>query len=284
MPRRPPGVRARGLGAELKECRAQTRLSVRAVAERLGWTHSTVNRIENGKRKTSIEEVAALLVVYDIKGDERDRLLALTKDVDQPGWWETGDTPGLPSQLTALIGFESTATRILDFGTVLVPGLLQTAEYTRAMMVAAGAPPNQAETMVAMRLGRQGVLTRTDHPEYLAIIDEAVLRRPIGGPSVMAEQVRRIAKESSRANVTVQVVPFSVGAHTGLDGPCVILQFAKARTVVHLEHKRSGIFIDDPEVVKPFLDATVTLQRVALTPDESREFLTTVAAEFEQQE
>jgi hypothetical protein len=100
----------------------------------------------------------------------------------------------------------------------------------------------------------------------------------------MADQIRRIAKESSRPNITVQVIPFHTGEYTGLDGSYVVLEFAKARTIVHLEHKRSGIFVDEAEDVTPFLDATATLQQVALDPDESREFLAAVAAEYEQRE
>jgi transcriptional regulator with XRE-family HTH domain len=150
--------------------RAATGLSVRAVAERLGWTHSVVNRIELGKRKTSSEEVSALLVVYDVKGAERDRLIDLAREVEQPGWWESNNMPGLPSQLTALIGFESTASRITNFAGLLVPGQLQNAEYTRALMVGAGWSASAAETMVTMRLGRQAVFTKPDRPEYRAII------------------------------------------------------------------------------------------------------------------
>jgi transcriptional regulator with XRE-family HTH domain len=283
MPRRPPGVRARGLGAELKELRAATGLSVRAVAERLGWTHSVVNRIELGKRKTTSEEVSALLVVYDVKGPERDRLLDLAREVEQPGWWETGQG-GLPKQLPALIGFEATATRIVDAATVLVPGLLQTADYTREVMLSGLVSASEAEPLVAMRLGRQAVLSKREPPTYLAIIDEAVLRRPVGGPEVMADQLRAIAKASSRTNVTVQVLPFDLGGHPGLDGAYLIMEFAKAPTIVHLEHKRSSLFVDEPEDVRPFIDATARLRQVALGADETRRFLASLTAEYEQQE
>lgn len=281
MPRRPPGVRARGLGAELKELRGATGLSVRAVAERLGWTHSVVNRIELGKRKTTSEEVSALLVVYNIKGAERDRLIDLAREVGQPGWWETGQ-PGLPKQLPALIGFESTATRITDLSTVLVSGLLQTAEYTREVMLSGLVSPAEAETLVAMRLGRQAVLSKREPPTYLTIIDEAALRRHVGGPGVMADQLRAIVKASSRANVTVQVLPFDRGGHPGLDGAYLIMEFAKAPTIVHLEHKRSSLFVDEPEDVMPFVDATARLRQVALDPDETREFLVSLTTEYEQ--
>lgn len=283
MPRRPPSVRARGLGAEMRAHRAETGLSTRAVAQRLGWAYSTLNRIEGGKRKTTPEEIAALLVVYDVKGAERERLLALTREIDQPGWWETGP-PGVDQQLPAFISFESTAARIVDVCTLLMPGLLQTAEYTREVMLSNLIPAERVEMLVSMRLGRQAVLSRGEPPEYTAIIDEAALRRPLGGGRVMAEQIRSVVKASQRSNAEVRVVPLARGNHPGIDGPYVLMEFAKARTIVHLEHKRSSLFLDEPDDVSPFVDATATLQRIALDPDASREFLAAVAAEYEQLE
>lgn len=283
MPRRPPGVRARALGAEMRDLRAASKLSTRAVAERLGWAYSTVNRIESGKRKTSVEEVAALLVVYDVKGAERDRLIELTKEVDQPGWWEH-QPPGVDKQLPALIGFESTASRIVAVSPILISGLLQTAEYTRAVMTTGLVSSAQAEVLVAMRLGRQAVLSKKPSPDYLAIIDEAALRRPLGGPAVMADQIRAILKIADRPNVAVQVLPFACGGHPGLDGPYVLLEFARARTIVHLEHKRSSLFVDEPDDVTPFLQATANLQQTALSPERTRTFLMDLAVEYDQLE
>jgi DNA-binding XRE family transcriptional regulator len=280
MPKRPATVRARGLGAEMRELRHNTGLSTRAVASRLGWSASTLNRIENGQRTITAEDVSALLVVYEVTGAERDRLLGLARESTQPGWWETG-TPGLPSQLTALIGFESQATRIVDVQLVLIPGLLQTPEYTRALMQGGGVPALDAETRVATRLGRQAVLSRPNPPEFFAIIDEAALRRPVGGNALMAEQLRHVLRAGERQNVTVQVVPYHQGAHPGLNGSYVILEFAKARTIVHLEHKRSSLFLDEPEDVTPFVSAVETLQDVAYDPGRSAELITAVADEHE---
>jgi transcriptional regulator with XRE-family HTH domain len=280
MPKRPATVRARGLGAELRELRHNTGLSTRAVAARLDWSPSMLNRIENGQRTITTEDVSALLVLYEITGAERDRLLGLARDSTQPGWWETR-APGLPSQLTALIGFESQATHITDVQLALIPGLLQTPEYTRALMQGGGVPALEAETRVATRLGRQAVLSRPHPPEYLAIIDEASLRRPVGDEAVMAEQLRHVVRVAKRQNTTVQVIPYQQGAHPGLNGAYVILKFAKARTIVHLEHKRSSLFLDEPDDVKPFVAGVDTLREVALDPAQSAAFLDTVAAEYD---
>jgi hypothetical protein len=183
--------------------------------------------------------------------------------------------------LTALIGFESQAVRITDVASVLVPGLLQTPEYARAVMAGCGIPTLDAETRVATRMGRQVILSRPEPPELLTIVDEAVLRRPVGGPAVMADQLRYMVKIAERPNVTVRVIPFECGAHTGLDGPYVVLEFAKASTIVHLEHKQSGIFVDEPQDVEPFLAATATLTETALDPAASEKLLVEVADEYD---
>lgn len=273
-------VRARGLGAELRDLRAAAGLSTRALAERLGWSASTISRIETGIRSISSEDVAALLVLYKVTGAERDRLVNLAKEADQPGWWETGSS-ALPPQLPALISFEAQATQITDLSMTLAPGLLQTPNYIRAVMNCTGVPSQDVETLVATRMGRQAILTRPEPPELIAIVDEAALRRPLGGPTVMAEQLRHIVEASRRPNITVQVLPFELGGHTGVDGPYMLLDFASARSIVHLEHKRSCLFVDAPNEVAVFQQATDTLREAALDPVRSAKYLATVAAEYE---
>jgi transcriptional regulator with XRE-family HTH domain len=280
MPKRPATVRARGLGAELRELRNNAGLSTREVAPQLGWSASTLNRIENGRRNVTSEDVSALLVLYEITGKERDRLLELAREADQPGWWERASS-ALPSQLTALIGFESEATRIIDVSLALVPGLLQIPEYTRALLAGSGVSKLEIETLVVARLGRQAILSKPSPPEFLAILDEAVLRRPVGGRHVMAAQLRHIITAGQRSNVTVQVIPFDHGEHAGLNGSYLLLEFSKARTLVHLEHRRSGIFVDEPDDVGPFIKITEILQETALDCTRSAEFLASIAIGYE---
>ncbi|MBL7487423.1 helix-turn-helix domain-containing protein [Frankia sp. AgB1.9] len=280
MPRRPPSARTRGLGAELRDLRAHTGLTSRAAADRLGWHPSTLSRLENGLRAISPEDVAALLVVYQVTGDDRERLLTLAREIDRPGWWETGPA-GIPNQLTALIGFEAQATRITDVAMLLVPGLLQTPGYARAVMIDGGVPAGEVDARVATRLGRQAILNRAQSPELHVLLDDAAIRRPVGGPAVMADQLRHLAAANRRHGVTVQVLPFGSGAHPGVHGSWVTLQFEKAPAIVHLEHLRSSLFVDDPADVQPFLDAADTLATQALDPAASSEYLTTTADEYE---
>lgn len=258
-------------------------MSTRAVADQLGWSASTLNRIENGGRNISSEDVSALCVLYTITGTERDRLLELAREADQPAWWERTSS-GLPTQLTALIGFESEATRITDVSLVLVPGLLQIPEYTRALLTAlagSGVSKSEIETLLVARLGRQAILSKPSPPQFLAILDEAVLRRPVGGRHVMAAQLRHIITTSQRPNVTVRIIPCDRGEHAGLSGSYLLLELNKARPIVHLEHRRSSTFVDEPDDVEPFIEITDILRQTALDFTQSEQLLASIAAEYE---
>ncbi|TFE24658.1 XRE family transcriptional regulator [Frankia sp. B2] len=283
MPRRSPSVRSRGLGAELRELRTERDLTSRAVAEQLGWSPSTLSRLEGGLRGISPEDVAALLVIYKITGTERDRLLERAREADQPGWWEAnwpGQT-GLPKSLVALIGFESQATRIADVAMLLVPGLLQTAEYSRAVMVGGGLTAQAVEARVAARLGRQAILSRPEPPHFQVLLDEAAVRRPVGGPAVMAAQLRHILTVIDRPSITVQILPLELGAHEGAGGSFVLLEFDKGRAIVHLEHAAGSMFQDEPDDVAPFIEIREALATHALSPADSADFLATAAREHE---
>ncbi|MDT7723514.1 MAG: hypothetical protein QOI21_90 [Actinomycetota bacterium] len=272
-------ARMRSLATELVKLRGEAGLNTRSAAKLAGMSASTLNRLENGGKVIEPEDVSALLVAYGVTGPERDRLLNLSREPHLPGWWETGGTP-LPQQLPAFIRFESEATRIVHASMLRVPGLMQTAEYIRAVMSSGEVTEPETETMVATRLGRQAILSRPKPPGYLVIIDEAALRRPVGGPEVMAAQIRHIIELAGRPHIELRILPFSAGPHTGLDGTYVLLEFFKARTIVHLEHKRSSLFLDEPQDVAPFHEATDTLLRMALGAGDSLNFLASVAADY----
>ncbi|WP_205660384.1 helix-turn-helix domain-containing protein [Amycolatopsis antarctica] len=271
-------ARMRSLATELTELRVKAGLTTREAAKLIGTSPSSLNRLENGGKVIAAEDVSALLVAYGVTGVKRGELLGLARESDVQGWWETGGS--LPRQATALITFEAQATRIVNASMLLVPGLLQTAEYTRAVMTATGVTGAEMESMVSARLGRQAVLSKPRPPAYLAIIDEAVLRRPMGGAEVMAAQLRHIVEAARRPHIDVRVLPLSRGGHTGLDGTYVLLEFAAERPIVHLEHKRSGLFMDELEDVSPFQTATDTLVATALGPADSTDFLASVADDF----
>lgn len=272
-------ARIRGLAAELKLLREKAEMTTRDASSVVGMSAASLNRLENGGKAIGPEDVSALLVAYSVTGTERERLMSLAREADMPGWWETGNG-ALPKQLPALITFETEAIRIVDTATLLVPGLLQTADYARAVLTSAGVLGQDMETMLATRLGRQAVLGNPRAPHYLAILDEAVLRRPVGSPHVMADQLTHIIDSATHPNVDLRVVPFARGAHTGLDGSYMSLEFRAAWPIVYLEHKRSTMFVDDPHDVAAFHTATDVLLATALGPADSIEFLGTVAGDF----
>jgi hypothetical protein len=237
--------------------------------------------METGQQGIKVEDVSALLVVYGVTGPERKRLIGMAERVKDTGWWEV--IGGLPAESRTLIRLEAEATSIVNWQPLLVPGLLQTPDYVRALMRGGGVPEADAQGRVAARLGRQAILTRDEPPELEVLLDEMVLRRVLGGHRVMARQLRHLIEAAERPNVTLRVVPFGVGAHTGLDGPIVLLAFARNRPVVHLEHKLSGLFLDEPKQVGFFRREADRLAEVALSPAESVDLVARVATEHERE-
>lgn len=280
MARGRPSTHALGLGAEIQALRTTSGMSTRVAAHQLGWSASTLNRIETGNREARRNEVEALLALYQVVGSERDRLLALVDAQDRAVWWEATDA-AIPAQLSALVGFESQATTITDVETINVPGLLQTPDYTRALLLGHGLSMPDIETKIAVRLGRQARLRQQFPPQFIALVDEASIRRPIGGPSVMAAQLRHILRVARRPNIVVQVLPYELGAHPGMDGPYVLLTFTKARTIVHLEHKKSSLFLDKQESVETFVETTARLRALALDPIQSARLIAEAATAYE---
>src|SRR5262249_16711603 len=154
---------------------------------------------------------------------------------EERGWWTR--QPGLPQLWRSLIDFEAKATRIQNYEALFVPGLLQTAEYTRAVIQGIAPAITQAElgNLVAARMARQAVLTEADAPQFCAVVDEGALRRAIGEPGVMHRQLQHLLVVAAQPHVTLRVVPLAAGAHAGLRGPFVILEFAEEPTLVAVE-------------------------------------------------
>jgi transcriptional regulator with XRE-family HTH domain len=275
-------VSGRGLGRELRELRAAANLSLRRVAELLDWQASKISRMETGKQGTTSEDVASLLAIYGVTGRERSRLLKLAERVDELGWWEVARS--LSRESRTLIRLESEATSILDFEPLLIPGLLQTADYARAVMKVSGVDGADAETRIAGRLSRQTILTRDDPPDYHAIMDETLLRRTLGSKRVMAHQLRRLLEVAEQPHVTLQVIPFSHGGYAGLNGPFVVLDFARTRSVVYLDQSITGTFLEEADQLAFYRRRVESLEAVAMSPAESLDFVARVATAHERGE
>jgi transcriptional regulator with XRE-family HTH domain len=271
--------KARALGAELREAREAVGKSLRVLAHELDTNHVKLMRYETGKSVPPPEMVAALVTALGVAATERDRLVEMARDADTPNWL-TADRSGVRQELTALIEFERTATSITNVATGLIPGLLQTSGYARAVMH--GRPVGEVEKLVLMRVGRRELLSARNSPKLTAIICEHALREPIGGHGVMAEQLRKVAELADWPNIDVHVVPSgSTRWHPGHVGPFVVFEFPKAQPIVHLEHYRSAAFLYNPVLAEEYRDAITTLLSFAMDGAESAAFIAKCANEME---
>jgi transcriptional regulator with XRE-family HTH domain len=274
-----PTMLRRQLGAELRRLREQAKRTVADIARDLGWSESKLSRIETAHSGIRGPDLERLLKLYRTQEAERKRLTALAAQARQRGWWEAyGDA--LPNAYETYIGFEAEASSIFNYQAQLVPGLLQTAEYASAVVQADGVSDNPAvlEQRVAVRMARQAVLTRDPPPSLWVILDEAVLRRPIGGKDVLRRQLGRLIESADRPMITMQVLPFAAGAHRALAGSFVVLEFAGGAddSLVYSEGMTGGVFRSRPEELRSYLMSFEALRTAALSPQKSVEFIESV--------
>ncbi|MEH1128527.1 helix-turn-helix domain-containing protein [Micromonospora sp. CPCC 206061] len=272
----PPTLR-RQLGAELRRLRAER--TVADVAAELGWSESKLSRIETAHTGIRPKDLDRLLDVYALAQDTRARIQALATQARKRAWWEAyGDV--LPNAYETYIGFEAEATSIYNYEAQIVPGLLQTADYASAVIAADGVYQDEEVhgQRVAVRMARQAVLTRSPPPQLIVVVDEAVLRRQVGGADVMRRQLGRLVEANDRKMITVQVLPFSVGAHRALAGSFVIMEFAgdADHPLVYSEGMTGGVFRSRADELRSYWMSFEALRTASLTPKQSVEFIQAV--------
>jgi transcriptional regulator with XRE-family HTH domain len=275
-----PAVRRRKLGAELRTLRTGAGLTSGEAARLVGWHQSKVSRIETGASGVKPADLRLLLDAYEVRDRHlRELLLILAGSEETSGrhrWWHAYRGV-LPPTYRDFISLESQASAMRTLETTVVPGLLQTAEYARAVTRAAvkDLDEDRLDTLVEVRLARQDVL-RSDPPLALsAVLDEAVLRREVGGPGVMARQRRRLMEAARLPQVRLQVLPFTAGAHIGLTGPFVIFSFPSTSDldVVVLDQLTSSLYLERKEDLMAYSEAFSTLQFHALSPEDSLDYI-----------
>ncbi|CAM5679714.1 helix-turn-helix domain-containing protein [Streptomyces purpurascens] len=280
-----PAVRRRKLGAELRALRTSAGLTSGEAAQLVGWHQSKVSRIETGTSGVKPADVRLLLDAYGVEDSQlRELLLVLAESDDGGGrhhWWHAYRGV-LPPTYRDFISLESQATAMRTLETTVVPGLLQTPEYARAVTKAAveGLSEDRLDTLVEVRLARQDVL-RADPPlELSAVLDEAVLRREVGGPGVMARQLERLVEAARLPQVRLQVLPFAAGAHIGVTGPFVVFSFSSTSdlNVVVLDHLTSSLYLERKEDLQAYTEAFNALQIHALSPEDSLDYIAGTAA------
>jgi transcriptional regulator with XRE-family HTH domain len=265
-----PTVRRRRLGAELRRLREEAGLTIERVAATLECSESKVSRIETGQVGAMPRDVRDMLDLYKVGPEQREALIQIARDARQKGWWHAyTDVPLVPGY----VGLEVSAAAIDTFGALLVPGLLQTPEYARTVLEALlpDLPAEQIERRVELRMARQSILNGEHPPTLRAILDEALLRRPVGGRAAIRRQLHHLAEAAARPTVRLQVLPFGVGAHPGMDGAFTVFRFAKPTDpeVVHLEHTTGDLYLEAAEETVRYATAFEKLSAAALKPDES---------------
>lgn len=275
---RNPIVRRRELGALLRELRTEAGLTVEEVAGDLLCSASKVSRMETGQRAVSLRDVRDLCALYNVTDQtQRDHLNQLAKDGRGQAWWQPYDLPH-----ATLVGLEAEATRISDYDPGVAPGLLQTPEYARAIHHNSYAPLNDSkiEQRIQVLHNRQTILSRDDppRPQFRAVIDEAALHRIIGGPAVMRLQLEHIIQAAELPNVTIQVLPYSVGAHPALDSTFMMLEFVDpVPTVVYVEGLLGQFYLERPNEVTRYEQVFKQLQKISCSSQESVNLIKKVA-------
>ncbi|MFF1511964.1 helix-turn-helix domain-containing protein [Streptomyces sp. NPDC058326] len=270
-----PTVRRRRLGQELRKLREAKNMTAEQVAERLLVSQSKISRLENGRRSISQRDVRDLCGVYEVE-DERmvDSLMQMAKDSRQQGWWHAfGDIP-----YSVYIGLETDAESLRMYESQIIPGLLQTPAYAEAVISGAmpESTPTDIEKRVTVRTRRQERIRDEERPLRLwAVIDEGALHRIVGSRQLMAEQLEHLIEQSHLPHVTVQVIPFEMGAHPGISGQYSILEFPDTSdsSVVYIEGVTSDLYLEKAQDVGKYSVMYEHLRAQALNVEQTRDFI-----------
>jgi hypothetical protein len=282
-PRSPTAVR-RELGQRLRAMRTGADMTVAEAAEQVGISTSKLTKIELAQLSATRDDVLKLLDTYGEAGpDQQALLLTMVREGNRKEWWEGRRT--LHPKFGSYLGLESVATTLQTYHTHLVHGLLQTPDYARAMLRAARPEllEHEIDQLVQFRLRRQEVLTRADPPPLTlwSVMDEAVLRRQVGGRETMHAQLQRLITASEQPNVTLLVMPDELGAHPGLDGPMSILQFETGtRPVVYVEGQAGNLYMEKDDDLRRCQQTMNHILAAAPGPDQSLALIRQIAKEM----
>jgi transcriptional regulator with XRE-family HTH domain len=278
-----PTVRRRRLALELRRLREAAKLTCEEVADHLECSASKISRVETGRVSVSPRDVRDMLELYGVPGAQRESLVQLARDSRQKGWWHAySDT--MQPQMATYIGLESAASEIRIYEVSLIPGLLQTEDYARAVIRAGmvNSPAEDIERRVSLLMARQPAVVREDPPKVWAVLDEAALRRRVGGAGLMRLQLEHLLAQAALPNVAVQVIPFGGGAHPAMGRPFIILVFPERvdTDVVYLEDLTSALYLEDVAEVDRYNVFFNHLRATALSFDDSAALITSVLKEM----
>jgi transcriptional regulator with XRE-family HTH domain len=275
-----PTVRQRELGLRLRELRTAKNLTVEMVAKELLCSPTKISRAETGVRRATLRDVRDLCRIYEVDPEGSAELMELARDAYQPGWWTKYDD----LKINPLIGMEQSATAITSFCMYYIPGLLQSEDYARAIIkgIAPKIEEKILDSRVAARMERQKILGSPRPPRYRAVIDEAVLRRHVGGPDVMRGQLERILSLMRDDRITVQVIPYAVGAYGSQDSNFTYMEFGdtKLPDLVYVENLVTQLYMERPDEVGRYREAIDLLRDAALNPRDSAKLIDEIRREY----
>ncbi|EIF01029.1 helix-turn-helix domain-containing protein [Saccharomonospora glauca] len=277
-----PTARRMIVGAQLRRLREQAGLTRGEAGYHIRASESKISRIELGRVGFKERDVADLLTLYGVTdSSERDVLLEMAREANQPGWWQKFNDY-TPKWFEPFLGLEEAASRIQTYELQFVPGLLQTEDYARAVIThgVPDAASEEAESRVALRMRRQRLLLRPDAPRLWVVLDESVLRRPVGGRKVHREQLKRLLEATTLPNITVQVVPYDRSGYAA-DGPFTLLRFAQPElpNIGYVDHIAGGIYLERPDEIELIGRSLDRLALDAETPERSRQLISKVLSE-----
>jgi transcriptional regulator with XRE-family HTH domain len=283
-------VPRRQLGRYLRELRNRERLTVKIAAEKLEWSEAKIWRIETGQTSLRSLDVETMCKIYGAPADLTEALMGLAKETKARGWWHAyGDV--IPEDFDVYIGLEEAASQLTWYESELVPGLLQTEDYARTLIEAdnPGVDAEEISRRVHVRIARQPLVRRTTSPLQLSVaLNEGILRRPVGGPTLMSGQLARLADVSELPNVSLRVVPFSAGLHSGMmSGPFVILRFPlngdgrdSEPATVYVDGFTGALYLDKPNEVERYAQAFGSIWAMALNEEKARTLIRQAAKEL----
>jgi transcriptional regulator with XRE-family HTH domain len=281
---RGPTVLRMILGSQLRRLREAAGVTPDQAAWELRASRSKISRMEHGRVRFKDRDVADLLTLYGITDEKlRARMLASAQDANAPGWWSKyGDL--LPDWFEEYLGLEGAASVIRTFELQFVHGLFQTESYARAVTLLGHktAPAEEIDRRVSLRIKRQDILTGPEPPQVWSVMDESVLRRPVGGRAVMRAQLGRLAEMARLPQVTIQVIPFGGGGHAAAGGSFALLRFAEPELpdIVYIEQLTSALYLDDRQDIDHYREVMNDLSTEALTPDGTTQFIAEITREI----
>lgn len=271
------------LGAQLRRLRETAGVSRDDAGYHIRASGSKISRLELGRVSFKERDVSDLLDLYHVAGEQKDQLVQLTREANATPWWQKYREV-VPDWFQVYVGLEEAATLIRVYEVQFVPGLLQTEEYARAVVLqgSPGLSPDEVDNRVNVRLGRQRLFAKENAPRLWAIVDEAALRRPMGGRDVLAGQVKRLMEAVGEPNITLQVMPFKYGGHGAEGGAFTIMRFPEADLpdMVYMEYLTGAHYIDKPDEVEVYAAVMERLSVAGTSPEKTRDILADILKEL----